>query len=48
MLTREQAIDLLLNKPLKYAHMIGFTKMQELNEEWLKDMMPSEGKKDAS
>jgi hypothetical protein len=48
MLTREQAIDLLLNKPLKYAHMIGFTKMQELNEEWLKDMMPSKGKKDAS
>ena len=28
--------------------MIGFTKMQELNEEWLKDMMPSKGKKDAS
>ncbi len=48
MLTREKAIDLLLNKPLKYAHMIGFTKMQELNEEWLKDMMPSKGKKDAS
>lgn len=28
--------------------MIGFTKMQELNEEWLKDMMPSKGKKDTS
>lgn len=40
MLTREQAIDLLKNKPLKYAHMLGFTKLTALNEEWLKDMLP--------
>lgn len=48
MLTKNQAVDLLLHHPLKYAHMLGFTKLTELNELWLKDMMPSKGKKDTA
>lgn len=48
MLTRSQAVDFLINQPLKYAHLLGFDKLTELNGEWLKDMMPHKGAKDAS
>jgi len=47
-MTRTQAIDLLIRHPLKFAHMLGFTKLTDLNEMWLKDMMPSKNKADAS
>lgn len=47
-MTRTQAIDLLIRHPLKFAHMLGFTKLTDLNEAWLKDMMPSKNKADAS
>ena len=47
-MTRQQAIDLLIRHPLKFAHMLGFTKLTDLNEAWLKDMMPSKNKADAS
>lgn len=47
-MTRQQAVDLLLNHPLKYAQMVGFTKLTALNETWLKDMMPSKNKKDTA
>ena len=42
MLKREQAIDLLINHPLKYAHMLGFTKLGDMHEAWLKDMIRGE------
>ena len=48
MLTRAQAIDLLINHPLKFARLLGFDKLVDLNEEWLKDMFPGKGKKDTS
>ena len=44
MLKKEQAIDLLINHPLKFAHMLGFTKLGDMHEAWLKDMI--RGKKD--
>lgn len=48
MLTRAQAIDLLINHPLKFARLLGFDKLVDLNEEWLKDMFPGKDKKDTS
>lgn len=47
-MTRIQAVDLLMAHPLKFAHMLGFTKLTDLNEEWLIDMMPSKNKEDTS
>lgn len=48
MLTRAQAIDLLINHPLRFARLLGFDKLVDLNEEWLKDMFPGKSKKDTS
>lgn len=39
MLTKEQAIDFLINRPVKFAHVLGFTKLQDLHDEWIKDML---------
>lgn len=39
MLTRAQALDLIINHPVKWAHMLGFTKMSALHNEWIKDMI---------
>lgn len=44
MLTRKQAIEFLTNHPVKYARMLGFTKLTSLHDEWIKDML--KGKKD--
>lgn len=46
MLTREQAIDFLLNHPKKYASMLGFNKLVDINEKWIVDMV--RGKDDKS
>lgn len=43
-MTREQAIRLLLDHPVKVAHALGFTKLTDLHNEWIKDMV--RGKKD--
>lgn len=48
MLTRQQAVDFLVNQPLKYARLLGFDKLTELHDEWLKDMFPTQGKEDTS
>jgi len=48
MLTKEKAIDLLKNHPLKYAKLLGFDRLIALNEEWLKDMIPHAGAEDTS
>ena len=39
MLTREQAVDFLKNQPVEYAHMLGFTKLTDLHNEWIKSML---------
>lgn len=38
-MTREQAIDLLVNKPDKYARLLGFTKLGSLHRNWIHDMV---------
>lgn len=38
-MTREQAIRLLLDHPVKVAHALGFTKLTDLHNEWIKDMV---------
>ena len=45
-MTREQAIRLLLDHPVKVAHALGFTKLTDLHNEWIKDMV--RGKKDTT
>lgn len=42
-LTRERAINLLKDNPYLYAHAVGFTKLQRLHNEWIKDMVFGEG-----
>ena len=43
-MTREQAIDVLINHPVKFARMLGFNKLTELHEQWIIDMV--RGKED--
>jgi hypothetical protein len=38
-MTKEQAIDLLLNKPYIFGHLIGFKDLTELNNEWIKKLV---------
>lgn len=44
MLTRQQAIDLMINHPIKYAKMLGFNKLGNIHEQWIKEMV--RGKED--
>ena len=46
MLTRKEATDFLLNNPKKYAKMLGFDKLVDINEAWIIDMV--RGKDDKS
>lgn len=43
-MTRQQAIELLLNTPVKFAKMLGFTKLGSLHNRWIREMVA--GKKD--
>ena len=43
-MTREQAIDVLINHPVKFARLLGFNKLTELHEQWIIDMV--RGKED--
>lgn len=43
-MTREQAVNFLLEKPYLFAHMLGFTKLTELHNGWIVDMV--RGKED--
>lgn len=43
-MTRKQAVDFLIKKPVKFAHMLGFTKLGNLHNEWIVDMV--KGKED--
>lgn len=38
-MTREQAVNFLLENPVKFAHSLGFTKLRDLHNEWIKDMV---------
>lgn len=41
--TREQAINFLTTEPYKYGHMLGFTKLTTLHNDWIKDMLAGTG-----
>lgn len=40
---RLATINFLKNRPVEYAHMLGFTKLTELHNEWIKDMVSGTG-----
>lgn len=44
MMTRQQAVKFLLTRPTKFAHMLGFTKLGDIHNEWIIDMV--KGKED--
>lgn len=44
-MTRQQAIDFLINKPYKYGHMLGFTKLTDIHNKWIIDMLRGKGDK---
>ncbi len=41
-MTREQAVRFLLERPVEFAHAVGFTKLEELHNDWIKDMVSGE------
>lgn len=43
MLTRQQAVDLLKNHPVKFAKLLGFDKLTSLHEDWIKSMVYGKG-----
>lgn len=43
-MTRNQAVNFLINHPDKYAHMLGFTKLSKIHRKWIIDMV--RGKED--
>jgi predicted phage terminase large subunit-like protein len=44
-MTRQQAVDFLIKKPVKYAHMLGFTKLRDFHNIWIKEMIQSKDDK---
>ena len=38
-MTRNEAVNFLLTKPYKLGHLVGFTKLTELHNEWIIDMV---------
>lgn len=38
-MTREQAINFLIKSPMKFAHLLGFTKLSNLHNEWIIEMV---------
>lgn len=38
-MTREQAVNFLLTSPYKLGHMLGFTRLTELHNRWIRDMI---------
>lgn len=38
-MTRQQAVDFLVSRPYKFGHLLGFTKLTTLHNEWMVDML---------
>lgn len=38
-MTREQAVKFLINKPYKFGHMLGFTRLTEFHNMWIRQMV---------
>ena len=45
-MTRQEAVNFLITRPLDFAHMLGFNKLTDLHNDWIIDMML--GKEDAT
>lgn len=43
-MVRKEAVEFLLNNPYKFGHIVGFTKLTELHNKWLVEMV--RGKED--
>lgn len=39
MITRQQAVKFLRDKPVKYAHLLGFSKLVGIHNEWIREMV---------
>lgn len=39
MLTRKQAVEFLRDKPVKYAHLLGFNKLTDIHNDWIREMV---------
>jgi len=42
-MNRQQAITFLKTKPAKFGHMIGFTDLSEIHNNWIRDMVYGNG-----
>ena len=42
-MTREEAVTFLMERPVEFAHMVGFTKLGEMHNEWMRDMIWGKG-----
>lgn len=42
-MTREDAVRFLLNEPYKFGHLVGFSKLNTINNEWMKSMLTGKG-----
>ena len=40
---RREAVNFLVKKPYKFGHLIGFDRLTEVHNEWLKEMIAGEG-----
>lgn len=43
MITQKQAIEFLKEHPVRYAHLLGFDKLTELHDEWIREMVIGKG-----
>lgn len=39
MLTQKQAVEFLRDQPVKYAHLLGFNKLTDIHNEWIREML---------
>ena len=39
MLTQKQAVEFLRDSPVKYAHLLGFNKLTDIHNEWIREMV---------
>jgi len=39
MITRRQAVEFLRDKPVKYAHLLGFSKLVAIHNKWIREMV---------
>ena len=44
-MNRNEAVDFLVNRPVELAHKLGFTKLTDLHNRWIKDMVCGSGDK---